>query len=131
MKFFCIPKNAPPKALSASGIIYCIFATAMIELCRQDGQDWQVVYSNWASKLIIVGGVPFFIFGLLAYKFPRAASLLGVVWYASFIVLQIHRGMFLGLAILNVPLVALLVGGLACALRKTEAVCPPGNPQRD
>jgi hypothetical protein len=127
MKFFTIPKNAAPKALLASGLIYSIFAMAMIELCRRDGLDWQMVYSSWASKLMIFGGFALVILGLVAYRFPRAASLMGVVLYAAFIVLQFYRGIFMGLFVLNIPMVFLLIGGLACAFRAVTT-CPPGNP---
>jgi hypothetical protein len=134
MRFFSLPKNATIKALLASAVIQAIFAMVLIELSNRDGLDWRAAHTDLLSRFVLFGGVAFLVLAVIAYWFPRAASIAGVVLYAAFIALQVQRdaSVFLKLSILNIPMVILLVGALACAFRqKPSHSLPPAGKDED
>lgn len=120
MKFFGIPKNATSKSLFVSAVVQGLFTFGMFELSNRGDYDMDVMLNNWLGRMMIFGGFIFIPLGVAAYWYQRAAALIGVSFYAAFLAVQASRGagMVVGLAILNVPMVILLVFALVCALRR-------------
>ena len=121
MKFFGIPKNAVPKSILAAGVIHIIFSLVMNEIIKAEPES--PVDYNPVMIFIMCGGGGFLLLGLLAIWFPRSASVIGVALYAAFLVLQAQQGMIMTMSIMNIPMMILLIGALACAFRRTPS--PP------
>lgn len=123
IKFFKLPKNATIKALLASAVIQSLFGIGMFELCNRGVLDWRLVYGDWLTRTAVFGGVVFVPLGIIAYWFPRTASLVGMCLYVAFLAAQASRSISLvkSLSILNVPMVVLLIFALACAFRQPSS----------
>lgn len=120
MKFFGIPKNAAPKAILAAGLLHIIFSLVLNEVINHAGPGSPVNH-NPVSGFVMFGGGGFVFLGLLAIWLPRSASVIGVALYAAFLVLQGQQGLVMSMLIVNIPMMVLLIGALACAFRRVSS----------